>query len=393
MTTPETGAGTVMSPDLEIKTAVQALATEFRGFAEDVAHRLAQQESRMTRLDTRAAFAARRPVLSAEISAAPHQKAFEAYLRRGDETALRELVTPPEGKALSTAVAADGGVLVTPRTAETIRSILGSTASIRSLATVVEVEGSSYEVLIDRGEMGAGWATETGPQAETATGTLEKIAIPLHELAAQPKASQRLLDDAAFDVEGWLAGRIAERFARAESAAFVTGDGVDKPRGFLAYPAVPDADWAWGSIGYVPTGVTGGLTDIDPVVDLVYALPAAYRSGAAFVMNSKTTAVLRKLKDADGRFLWSDGIAAGEPPRLMGYRVLVCEDMPDIAPGSHAVAFGNFAQGYTIAERPDLRILRDPFSAKPHVLFYATRRVGGAVTDFAAIKLLRFAAS
>jgi HK97 family phage major capsid protein len=389
MTTPETGAGAPLPP--EIKTAVHALADEFRGFARDVAHRLTQQESRMTRLDTKMAFAARRPVLSTDAPAAPHQKAFDAYVRRGDDAALREL--PPEGKAMSTAVAADGGVLVTPRTAETIRSILVSTASIRSLASVVEVEGGSYDVLIDRGEVGAGWATEAGPQAETATGTLEKITVPLHELAAQPKASQRLLDDAAFDVEGWLATRIAERFARAESAAFVNGNGVDKPRGFLSHTAVPNATWTWGNIGYVPTGAAGALANIDPVVDLVYALPAAYRSGAAFVMNSRTTAVLRKLKDADGRFLWCDGVAAGEPPRLMGYRVLVCEDMPDIAANAFAVAFGNFAQGYTIAERPDLRILRDPFSAKPHVLFYATKRVGGAVTDFAAIKLLRFAAS
>jgi len=125
-------------------------------------------------------------------------------------------------------------------------------------------------------------------------------------------------------------------------------------------------------------------------VDLVYALAAPYRANASFVMNSKTAGRIRKLKDADGRFLWSDGLAAGEPAQLMGYPVLVAEDMPDVATDSFALAFGDFRAGYTVAERPDLRILRDPFSAKPHVLFYATKRVGGDVSDFAAIKLLKF---
>jgi HK97 family phage major capsid protein len=209
-----------------------------------------------------------------------------------------------------------------------------------------------------------------------------------------PKASQRLLDDAAFDVEDWLARRIAERFVRAEAAAFVAGDGVDKPKGFLTHPKVAQASWAWGSLGYVATGANGdfaGVNAADAIVDLVYALGADYRANASFVMNSKTAGAVRKMKDADGRFLWSDGLASGEPARLMGYPVLVAEDMPDIAAGAYAIAFGDFRAGYTVAERPDLRILRDPFSAKPHVLFYASKRVGGDVSDFAAIKLLKFA--
>ncbi|NAZ35523.1 phage major capsid protein [Rubellimicrobium sp. CFH 75288] len=375
----------------ETKAALAGLVSELRGLADDVTSRLQQQDARMTRL---ASALAARPMLAADgpdALAAPAAKAFDAYLRRGDEGGLRDLAL--EGKALSTAVAADGGVLVTPQTAGAIREILHSAASLRSLATVVEVEAGAYDVLIDRADIGAGWATENAATAETATGAIEKITIPLHELAAMPKASQRILDDSAFDLEGWLAARIAERFARSEGAAFITGDGVDKPRGILSYPLVANASWTWGSIGFVPSGVSAGLTTLDPVVDLVYALPARYRAGAAFVMNSRTTALMRKLKDADGRFLWSDGLSEGEPARLMGYRVLVSEDMPNVAANAPAVAFGNFAAAYTIAERPDLRILRDPFSAKPHVLFYATKRVGGAVTDFAAIKVLRFSAS
>ena len=200
-----------------------------------------------------------------------------------------------------------------------------------------------------------------------------------------------MLDDSAFDVEGWLAGRIADKFARAEAAAFINGDGVDKPTGILTHPAVDNDVWTWGNIGYVPTGTDGGFGSADAIIDLVYALGAQYRANAVFVMNSKTAGAVRKLKDADGRFLWSDGLAAAEPARLLGYPVLIAEDMPDIASGADAIAFGDFGAGYTVAERPDLRILRDPFSAKPHVLFYATKRVGGDVSDFAALKLLRFA--
>jgi HK97 family phage major capsid protein len=385
--TPSRSAGALPDdggPAAELKTALA-------GFMSDITERLHKQEERLTMLDRKSPLS-RRPALSATAETeAPHQKAFAAYLRTGDDDGLRGLEV--EGKALSTAVAADGGYLVDPQTADTVRSVLKSTASIRQVASVVNVEATSFDVLIDHTDVGSGWASETGSTAESDTPQIERITIPLHELSAMPKASQRLLDDSAFDIEGWLAARIADRFARAEAAAFVTGDGVDKPRGFLSRPKVDNAIWAWGALGYVPTGASGSFDPVAPadaIVDVVYALGAQYRANAAFVMNSKTAGLVRKIKDADGRFLWSDGLAAGEPARLMGYPVLVAEDMPDVAPGADAIAFGDFAAGYTVAERPDLRILRDPFSAKPHVLFYATKRVGGDVSDFAAIKLLRF---
>jgi HK97 family phage major capsid protein len=211
-----------------------------------------------------------------------------------------------------------------------------------------------------------------------------------------PKASQRLLDDAAFDIEGWLAGRIADKFARAEADAFINGNVAGRPSGLLSHSKVDNDAWTWGNLGYVATGTAGDFDSTnaaDAIVDLVYALGARYRANATFVMNSKTAGAVRKMKDADGRFLWLDGLSQGEPARLMGYPVLIAEDMPDIGVDSMAIAFGDFGAGYTIAERPDLRVLRDPFSAKPHVLFYATKRVGGDVTDFAAIKLLKFGVS
>lgn len=384
----------VHSPAAEAKAAMAGFLKEFSTFQDEVKSTLKHQEERLTMLNAKT-MSYGRPALSARAEVeAPHQKAFNAYLRSGDDDGLRGLTL--EGKAMSTAVAADGGYLVDPQTAERIQSLLLSTSSLRSVANVVQVEATSFDVIVDRSEVGSGWATETAATTETATPIIERISIKLHELAAMPKASQRLLDDSAFDVEGWLAEKIATRFMRAEAAAFINGDGVDKPKGILLPTKVADAIWTWGNIGYVPTGAAADFATTNPadcIINLVYALGADYRANGTFLMNSKTVGAVRKMKDADGRFLWSDGLAAGEPSRLMGYPVVVSEDMPDIAANAYAIAFGDFRSAYTVAERPDLRILRDPFSAKPNVLFYANKRVGGDITDFAAVKLLKIAVS
>ena len=375
----------------ELKSAMDGFFSDFNTFHNEIKLQLTEQENRLKMLD-RKMIAAERPTLSmAAEQDAPHLKAFDAYVRNGDDDGLRALEL--EGKALTTGIAAEGGYLVDPQTSDAIHGVLRDAASIRAIANVVAVEATAYDVLIDHTDVGSGWASETADATETGTPTIDRISIPLHELSALPKASQRLLDDSAFDVEGWLAQRIGDKFARAEADAFVNGTGTDQPTGFLTYTAVDNDSWTWGNLGYVPTGADGDFSATEPadaIVDLVYSLGARYRANASFVMNSKTAGAVRKMKDADGRFLWSDGLAAGEPARLMGYPVLIAEDMPDIASGATAIAFGDFGAGYTVAERPDLRILRDPFSAKPHVLFYATKRIGGDVSDFAAIKLLRF---
>jgi len=388
--------GPVASPGPvhEMKTALGGLMDDLTAFRTAMTDQLKAQEEKLTMLDRKTALAARPALSTGTDTDLSHKHAFGGYLRSGDDDALRHL--PLEAKGMSTAVDADGGFLVDPQTSATIQSVLRANASIRSISTVVNVEANSYDVLVDHSDLGYTWTNETASLVETTSPQISRISIPLHELSALPKASQRLLDDSAFDIEGWLAARIADKFTRAEAAAFVSGDGVDKPRGFLTHPMVTQASWAWGSLGYVASGQEGDFASSapsDPIIELVYALDAQYRSNATFVMNSKTAGAVRKMKDADGRFLWSDGLAAAEPARLMGYPVLIAEQMPDIAPGTAALAFGDFAAGYTIAERPDLRVLRDPFSAKPHVLFYATKRVGGDVSDFAAIKLLRFSAS
>jgi HK97 family phage major capsid protein len=388
------GLSPAQTPAAEAKAAMTGFLSEFNRFQDEVKSTLKHQEERLTMLNAKT-MSYGRPALSARAEVeAPHQKAFNAYLRSGDDDGLRGLTL--EGKAMSTAVAADGGYLVDPQTSERIQSLLLSTSSLRSIANVVQVEATSFDVIVDRSEVGSGWATETASTTETATPVIERISIKLHELAAMPKASQRLLDDSAFDVEGWLAEKIATRFTRAEAAAFINGDGVDKPKGILLPTKVADATWTWGNIGYVPTGAASDFATSNPadcIVNLVYALGADYRANGAFVMNSKTVGAVRKMKDADGRFLWSDGLAAGEPARLMGYPVVVSEDMPDVGANAYPIAFGDFRSAYTIAERPDLRILRDPFSAKPNVLFYANKRVGGDITDYAAIKLLKVAVS
>ena len=381
-------------PGAEVKSAIAGFLNAFKGFQDEVKTSFQQQEERMTMLDRKTMTYAR-PNLSASTELdLSHKKALGAYLRTGDDDGLRGLTL--EGKAMSTAVSADGGYLLNPQMSANIESMLSSTASLRSIANVVQIDASSYDVIVDNTDVGSGWQSEISSVAETSTANINRISIKLNDLSAMPKASQRLLDDAAFDVEGWLAQKIATRFIRAEASAFISGTGIDQPKGIMLPNKVANASWTWGNLGYIPTGAASDFASVNPIdciVSLVYALAADYRANATFVMNSKTAGAVRKIKDTEGRFMWSDGLAAQAPATLMGYKVLVSEDMPDIAANSYPVAFGDFNAGYTIAERPDLRILRDPFSAKPNVLFYASKRVGGDITDFAAIKLLKVAVS
>ncbi|MDF3605697.1 phage major capsid protein [Paracoccus sp. DMF-8] len=372
-----------------LQDEILGFVSELKIFRDDIHKKLQAQDERMTMLDRKNAHQRRAPLSTQAEVEVPHQKAFNAYLRHGDDDALRGIVLEEKGMTSLS----DGGFLAAPQVAVQVQDALAAKVSMRAVANVVAVESAAYEVLVDMGGTGAGWATETAV-TETDAPVVERVVIPVHELSAMPKASQRLLDDAAFDVETWLSGRIADKFARAEAAAFINGDGVDKPRGLLTYPAAAEGANTAAQIGLVSSGAEG---DFDPdngasaLIDLVYALPAEYRANASFLMNSKTAAAVRKMRDSDGRFVWTDSLAAGQPAQLLGYQVVICEDMPDIDIDSRAIAFGDFAAAYTIVERPDLRVLRDPFSAKPHVLFYATKRVGGGLTDPRAVKLMSFA--
>lgn len=335
--------------------------------------------------------AAVRPVIGNAIGgadmadASPELKGFvDGYLRMGRETEL---------KSLSIGSAADGGFAV-PRSIDAeIACRLVKLSPVRSVANVVQTSTSGFRRLISIGGTASGWASETGARIETNSPKLAEIAPPLGELYANPSATQQMLDDAAFDVGSWLAGEIATEFARAEGAAFINGTGTNQPRGFLTGPTAAQNDTArpFGTLQFIASGNANAFdaTPESKLIDIVFAMKAALRQGAVWMMNSATLAAVRKFKSADGSFLWQAGIVDGQPSRLLGYPVVEAEDMPDIGAGNFPIAFGNFKAGYLIAERTATTILRDPYTNKPYVQFYATRRVGGQVLDSDAIKLLK----
>jgi HK97 family phage major capsid protein len=242
----------------------------------------------------------------------------------------------------------------------------------------------------------SGWVGETAPRPQTDAPALAEMSFPAMELYAMPAATQALLDDAAVDIEAWISSEVDTVFAEQEGAAFVAGDGINKPKGLLAYTAVADSAWSWGNLGYIATGAAGGFKATaasDTLIDTIYSLKSGHRQNANFVMNRKTQAEVRKLKDAEGRYLWQPPATAGEAASLVGFPVVEAEDMPDIAANAMAIAFGDFRAGYLVVDRTGVRVLRDPYSAKPYVLFYTTKRVGGGVQNFEAIKLVKFAVS
>ncbi|MBA2932978.1 phage major capsid protein [Sphingomonas sp. CGMCC 1.13654] len=370
------------------ETKNDPLEASFAG-ADDIAELRAGMAALKAKLDAGTIVAARAPLSGA---AAPEAKQFvDRYLRHGNAAGI-------EVKAIDGTADSTGGYAVPQEIDAAIASTLSNISPIRGIANVVTVGSAGYRKLVTSGGITSGWAAEDAARAETATPVFNEIAPPMGDLFANPAATQAMLDDAAFDLEGWLAGEIAQEFARAEGAAFVNGDGVNKPKGFLQVPHTSQVDGVrpFGTIQYLYTGVDGAFPADEPedlLIDLVQSLRAPYRQGAVFVMNAATLAVIRKMKTTEGQFLWSPGLVTGQPDTLLGYPVVEAGDMPDIGPGTTPIAFGNFNAGYLIAERGETAILRDPFSHKPFVHFYATRRIGGAVANSEAIKLIRFSAS
>lgn len=353
--------------------AEQALGA-LRGDVEEVKSRL-EKVSR----------AAARPALGGSAQPSPELKGFvQGYLRQGRESEL---------KSVSGAVLADGGYAVPREIDALIAAQLKTISPIRAIAQVVQTGTAGYRKLVTSGGTASGWVSEVAARPETSTGKFNEIVPPMGELYANPAASQAMLDDADFDLESWLANEIAAEFARAEGAAFVGGSGTNQPKGFLGAPTSTAADAArpFGTLQFAVSGNASGF-DAAPelkLIDLVHSLRSGHRQGAVWVMNSKTLAAVRKFKAADGSFLWQPGVLEGVPARLLGYPVIEAEDMPDVGAGVFPIAFGNFRNGYLIAERRTTTILRDPFTNKPFVNFYATKRVGGQVLDSDAIKLLK----
>lgn len=300
-----------------------------------------------------------------------------------------------EEKAMATDSDPDGGYFVPTAMADGIQMRLRRTSPIRSIANVVSVGGSRYEMMVDRGDAGYEWGGERKAPNETLTPEVNRIGINVHELSALPKISQRLLNDAAFDVVSYLTNYVSDRFARAEATAYVIGDGVDKPRGFMTYNTAEEADGdrADQTLQFRATGVSGGFDGTAPgdvLIDMVHDLQAGYRQSASWVAKSTTAATIAKFKDGDGRYLLQRAMTDdGVLTSILQYPLQEAEDMPEIAAGSLSLAFGDFSRGYTIVDNSSVTVLRDPYTQKPFVLFYTTKRTGGGVTDYDAIKLLK----
>ena len=331
---------------------------------------------------------AQRPALDG-VKSAEASSFVEQYVRRGIETSL-------ETKAIGSSSDAIGGYAVPEEIDRVIDETLTAISPIRALANVVKVGSAGYRKLITTGGTPSGWVGFEAARPETGTPSFTEVVPASGELYANPAASQQMLDDAMFDVEKWLAHEIATEFARAEGKAFVSGTGVTQPLGFLTSPNAATVDSArpMGTLQFLGTGVAGAFPASNPadkLIDLVQTLRSPYRQGAVFVMNSATAAAVRKFKTADGAFMFQPSLAAGQPATLLGYPLIEAEDMPGIAAGSLSIAFGNFKAGYVIAERNATTILRDPYTNKPYVHFYATKRIGGQVVNSEAIKLLKFA--
>ncbi len=321
-----------------------------------------------------------------------HKRAFEAYVRKGETHGLFDI----EAKSMSVGSNPDGGYLVPAETEAEIGRLLSNASAMRAISDVRQVSASVYKKPFAITGAASGWIGEAAARPETASATLAELQFPTMELYAMPAATQSLLDDSVVNLDQWIAQEVRTVFAEQESQAFVTGNGVNRPKGFTDYAKVADASWTWGNIGYIATGVAGAFAASNPtdkLIDLAYALKAGFRQNAHWVMNRKTQGVIRKFKDGQGNYIWQPAITADGKASLMNFPITESEHMADIATDSFALALGDFRQGYLVVDRVGVRILRDPYSSKPYVLFYTTKRVGGGVQNFEAIKLMKFGVS
>ena len=329
-----------------------------------------------------------RPTLGVEVEEykshekySEYSKAFRNYLRKGMDAGLEALQT----KSLSVGSDPDGGYLVTPTMSSRIVQAIFETSPMRQICAIETISTDALDLIDDHTSLTAGWTAETTViSTDTATPTIAKRNIPTHELYAQPKATQKLVDDAAIDVEGWLAGKIADIFGRTQNSAFVSGNGVGQPRGILTYAS----GTSWGQIQQVNSGTSGQVT-ADSLITLFYSLKDAYMRRAYFLMNRSTIQQVRLLKATTNQYIWQPSLVAGSPDTLLGVPVYMAADMPVAAAGSLSVAVGDFQSAYQIVDRQGISILRDPFTEKPFIKFYATARVGGDVVNYDALKLMK----
>ncbi|HEM8615198.1 TPA: phage major capsid protein [Citrobacter amalonaticus] len=322
-------------------------------------------------------------------AASEHKTAFLDFMRKGKDDGLRDL----ERKALQVGVDEDGGYAVPEELDRTILDLLKDEVVMRQEATTITVGGANYKKLVNLGGTASGWVGETDARPATDASKLGQIEPFMGEIYGNPQATQTMLDDAFFNVEDWINSELAVEFSEQEEIAFTNGNGTKKPKGFLAYASSLDDDKtrAFGTLQHILSGAAAGVT-ADAIIKLVYTLRKVHRNGAKFMMNNNSLFAVRILKDSEGNYLWRPGLEMGQPSSLVGYGVAENEQMPDIAADAKAIAFGNFKRGYTIVDRIGTRILRDPYTNKPFVGFYTTKRTGGMLADSQAIKLLQIGA-
>jgi len=335
---------------------------------------------------------------------AEYKTAFDTYLRKGGRAAEADLEAKAqaayEAKAMSTVSDPDGGFLVLPQVETQIDQTIRDITPMRQVASVVTIGTNAYRKPMNVHGTASGWVGEINTRPETASSELRLQDFPVSEIYAMPSATQNMLDDALFNVESFIADEVALEFAVQEGAAFVNGNVPTRPRGFLTYTTAADAGAgvAFGSIGRINTGVSGDFRarsgDVNPADDLVtlqYRLKPPFRANAVYMMNKLTLGRVRILKDGQGNFIGGHRLTDnGIVDVIYGRPVVEAEDMPNLGAGSLSIAFGDFRRGYLIVDRMGIRTLRDPFTNKPYVMFYTTKRVGGGVQNFEAIKLLQF---
>lgn len=320
-----------------------------------------------------------------------HSEAFNRYFRKGADNGLRDL----EVKAkLTTQSDPDGGYLVPEEVSSTIDRVLGTVSVMRQLATVMPIGTQTYKKLVNMGGASSGWVGEEEGRPETGTPTLRELAFEVMELYANPATTRTMLDDGIVDIAAWLADEVNIAFAEQEGEAFISGSGVKRPRGLLSYDTVANSSYAWGKLGFTVTGGAAGFAASNPadaLIDLYYALKQGYRGSAAWLMSDAVMATVRKMKDGEGNYLWAPPTAAAEVPTILQKPVYTDDNMPALGANALPIAFGDFRRGYLIVDRQGVRVLRDEYTNKPYVHFYTTKRVGGGVANFEAIKLLKCA--
>lgn len=310
---------------------------------------------------------------------AAYTDAFKAHMRSGDIQA-----------SLNKGIAEEGGLLAPTEWDRSLEKRLMILSPIRSIAKVQKTSKATFTKLFTEHGMTSGWVGETDARPNTNTPKFKQLSYSTGEIYVNPSATQTMLDDAEINLESWLMGEIDQEIALKESQAFLNGDGTNKPFGLLTYVegGTNAAKHPWGAIKTVASGGASTIT-ADGLIDLVYSLPAAYASNARFILNRKTLAIIRKLKDGQGNYLWQPSFVAGQPSTILGYPVVEVADMPDVDANAIALMFGDFSQGYMVLDRVGIRVLRDPYTNKPHISFYTTKRVGGGLLNPDCLKALK----